>query len=66
MQGKATVWSLVYHLFFCFWGNLAGSLLLVGFMRGTNLFEVAPANTIAVAYTVKYVKTKATAGFGTC
>ena len=54
---------MVYQLFFCFWGNLAGSLLLVGFMLGTNIFEVAPANTIAVAYTVKYVKVKATAGF---
>lgn len=63
MQGKATVWSMVYHLFFCFWGNLAGSLLLVGFVLGTNIFEVSPANTVAVAYIIKYVKMKATAGF---
>ncbi len=62
-QGKATVWSMVYHLFFCFWGNLAGSLLLVGFVLGTKLFEAAPANTTALIYTVEYVEIKATAGF---
>lgn len=54
---------MVYHLFFCFWGNLAGSLLLVGFMLGTKLFEASPANSTSLIYVQEYVEIKATAGF---
>ncbi len=64
LQGKATPWSMVYHMFFCFWGNLAGSLIVVGFVLGTKLFEASPANTTALPYTVEYVTIKCTAGFG--
>ena len=63
VQGKATVWQMVYHMFFCFWGNLAGSLILVGLVAGTKLFEQSPANTTALIYTLEYVTIKGTAGF---
>ena len=54
---------MVYHLFFCFWGNLAGSLLVVGFVLGTKLFEAEPAVTTSKVYAIQYVTIKATAGF---
>ena len=63
-QGKATVWRMVYHLFFCFWGNLAGSLITVGLVVGTKLFVQSPANTTCLPYTLEYVTIKGTAGFG--
>ncbi|KAL3154244.1 hypothetical protein ABBQ32_013743 [Trebouxia sp. C0010 RCD-2024] len=63
-EGKAKPLHMVYHMFFCFWGNLAGSLILVGLVYGTQLFHAEPAITTAAVYTVEYVEIKCTAGFG--
>ena len=43
LQGKATVAQMFYNLFFCFWGNLCGSLLIVGLAFATGLFQSQPA-----------------------
>ena len=63
MQGKATVFNALYHMFFCFWGNLAGSLILAGLVYGTQLFHAEPAIGTAGVYTIEYVDIKCTAGF---
>lgn len=43
---------------------MAGSLILVGLVYGTQLFHAEPAIGTAAVYTVEYVETKCTAGFG--
>lgn len=64
VQGKATVFNMTYHMFFCFWGNMAGSLILVGLVYGTQLFHAEPAVGTAAVYAIEYVEIKCTAGFG--
>lgn len=61
LRGKASLTNFAYNLFFCFAGNLVGSLLIVGLAYVTNLFEVSPA---ALLYAETLSHTKAYAGWG--
>ena len=52
---------MFYNLFFCFWGNLCGSLLIVGLAYATGLFQSQPAG---LKYSQNLSHMKATAEWG--